>query len=54
MYYIEEKKPAKHADSTVTQQLLLDGTVHLDYTDDEIPTPGLLAWIRRQLGIDAS
>ena len=37
MYYPEDAEPKEHADTTEDQHLVLDGTVNLDYSDDDVP-----------------
>jgi len=38
MFYPGEAKPAKYVDKTEDQHLILDGTVNLDYSDNnQIP-----------------
>lgn len=35
MFYFEDKEPKEKTDTTEDQHLVLDGTVYLDYSDDD-------------------
>ena len=55
MYHFEDTTTTARTDSATSHQLLLDGTVHLDYADDDLPSqPGLLAWIKQRLGLETA
>jgi hypothetical protein len=50
MYYFEDNKPQPRSDSSEPHRLLLDGTVNLDYTEDENPqSNGWIALLKQYL-----
>jgi hypothetical protein len=51
MIYSEEAEPKEDADKTDNQHLELDGTVNLDYSDDDVPrVKGLLELLKEYFG----
>lgn len=51
MYCFEDRKPQARADSNTQQPLVLDGTVYLDYVDEEPSQEnGLLLLLKQYLG----
>jgi hypothetical protein len=52
MYNFEETEPQAPIASGEPHPLLLDGTVYLDYVDDDAPRAnGLLAYLKQYLGV---
>ena len=51
MYYFEDSNPQQRTESSEQQRLLLDGTVNLDYADDESPqASNWIALLKQYLG----
>jgi hypothetical protein len=51
MIYSEEAEPKKDTDKTDDQHLVLDGTVNLDYPDDDVPrVKGLIELLKEYFG----
>ena len=51
MIYSEEAEPKKNTDKTDDQHLVLDGTVNLDYSDDDVPrVKGLIEFLKEYFG----
>lgn len=51
MHYPEDTEPKEHTDTTEDQHLVLDGTVNLDYSDDDVPhIKGLIELLKEYFG----
>jgi hypothetical protein len=51
MHYPEDTEPKEHTDTTEDQPLVLDGTVNLDYSDDDVPhIKGLIELLKEYFG----
>jgi hypothetical protein len=51
MFYNKEAEPKKDIDKTDDQHLVLDGTVNLDYSDDDVPrVKGLIELLKEYFG----
>ena len=55
MYYHEDTTSKNNAETSAPYPLLIDGTVSLDDSDDDLQSSvGLVAWIKTHLGIGAN
>jgi hypothetical protein len=51
MIYSEEAEPKEDTDKADDQHLVLDGTVNLDYSDDDVPrVKGLIELLEEYFG----